>query len=162
MKALVPIVLALVCTAAQAQTIEGFWQDAERRILFDRRAPASYKYGAWTQLDLEQTYPSAKEIRKAGDGYALVDLLYDEEYSIKVLAADAERIRFIRTATFPACAMHHDCRLDRGQLVCALENLCHEGGADVLDWRGEERYIRRASCERDGKRQLQGIPVKCR
>ena len=63
---------------------------------------------------------------------------------------------------FPVCAMHHSCRLDGEQLFCALENLCLENGREVLDWRGEERYVRRASCERDGRRQAQGIPVKCR
>ena len=162
MKTAVLLMLLAAATLAEAQTIEGFWQDAERRILFDRRAPSSYRYGGWTKLDLDQTYPSAKEIRKAAGGYDVVDLLYDDEYAIKVLSADGQHIRFIRTAKFPACTMHHDCRLEAAQLVCALENVCQEGVREVLDWRGEERYIRRASCARDGKRQAQGIPVKCR
>ena len=163
MKAVTPaLLLVLTATPLYAQTIEGFWQDAERRILFDRRAPASYKYGAWTQLDQEQTYPAAKSIRKSGGRYELIDLLYDEEYAVKVLSANEQSIEFIRSAQFPACAMHHDCRLEGEQLFCALQNVCREDGRDVLDWRGEERYVRRASCERDGKRQLQGIPVKCR
>jgi len=37
-----------------------------------------------------------------------------------------------------------------------------QAGAEQVVWRGEERYARRASCERDGKRQQQGIPVRCR
>jgi hypothetical protein len=147
---------------AEEKTIEGYWQDSARRILFDRRAPVSYVYGTWNALDQDQTYPSAKHIRRLGAGFQLVDLLYDDEHSIKVVSASEERIRFIRTAQFPACAMDHDCRLAGTQLVCALENRCLEGGREVLDWRGEERYVRREICERDGKRQLQGIPVKCR
>ncbi len=163
MKLLGPVMLLLLAaTAAEAQTIEGFWQDSERRILFDRRAPASYQYGAWTPLDQQQTYPSAKKIRNSGGRFELVDLLYDDEHAIKVVGADDRAITFIRSAKFPACAMRHSCRLDGEQLFCALENLCLENGREVLDWRGEERYVRRASCERDGRRQAQGIPVRCR
>ena len=165
MKRLAGLVLLLLTLpgAAQAQsTIEGFWQDATRRILFDRRAPASYVYGAWSPLDQQQTYPSAKQIRKSGGGYELVDLLYDDEYAIKVMSASHDSIQFIRSATFPACSMNHRCRLDGEQLFCSLENICREGGREVVDWRGEERYVRRAQCERDGKRQAQGIQVKCR
>ena len=43
-------------------------------------------------------------------------------------------------------------------MLCSLENSCR----DVVDWRGEERYVRRAGCERDGRRHTQRIPVKCR
>ena len=152
----------MVAVTGHAQTIEGFWQDSERRILFDRAAPASYEYGRWNVLDQQQTYPSAKQIRNSGGRFELVDLLYDDEHAIKVVSADDRAITFIRSAKFPACAMHHSCRLDGEQLFCALENLCLENGREVLDWRGEERYVRRASCERDGRRQAQGIPVKCR
>jgi len=163
MKLVLAMVFFVLSAAAQAQTIEGFWQDSARRILFDRSAPPSYKYGTWDKLDLGQTYPSVKQIRRQSDAYDLVELLYeDTEVSVKVVGADAKSIRFIRTAVFPACAMHHSCRLEGEQLFCALENFCRVDGREVLDWRGEERYLRRASCERDGKRQAQGIPVKCR
>ena len=163
MKLVLAMVFLVLSAAAQAQTIEGFWQDSARRILFDRNAPPSYKYGTWNKLDLDQTYPSVKQIRRQSDAYDLVELLYeDTEVSVKVLVVDANSIRFIRTAVFPACAMHHSCRLEGEQLFCALENFCQVGGREVLDWQGEERYVRRASCERDGKRQAQGIPVKCR
>ena len=148
--------------SGDAKTIEGFWQDTERRILFDRSAPATYAYGTWNHLDPQQTYPSAKQIRKSGGSYELVDLLYDDEYAIKIVSADAGSIQYIRSAKFPACSMYHRCRLDGEQLFCSLENICREDGREVVDWKGEERYVRRAQCERDGKRQAQGIPVKCR
>lgn len=153
---------AVAQSPAGGKTIEGFWQDTARRILFDRRAPSSYVYGTWNPLDPQQTYPSARQIRKSGGSYELVELLYDDEYAIKVVSANAQSIQFIRSAKFPACSMHHRCRLDGDQLFCALENICREDGREVVDWRGEERYVRRVQCERDGKRQAQGIPVKCR
>ncbi len=162
-RSLAAFLLLLAAAGAQAQTIEGYWQDAARRILFDRSAPPSYVYGAWHPLDLDQTYPAAKAIRRSGEKYELVDLNFDEQYGIKIVAADEKSIRFVRTSSYPACAMHHSCRLDgEQQLLCALENRCQVDGREVLDWRGEERYVRRASCERDGKVQAQGIPVKCR
>lgn len=157
MKKLLVLALLLAGTA-HAQTIEGFWQDSARRILFDRAASASYEYGRWTLLDPQQTYPSAKQIRKSGKGFELIDLLYDDEEGIKVVRADDNSIEFIRTSTFTGCSMHHKCALEANQLLCSLENVCRDG----VDWRGEERYVRRASCERDGRRQAQGIPVKCR
>ena len=144
------------------KTIEGFWQDAARRILFARDAPSGYAYGAWTTLDLEQTYPSAKRIWRSGPTFELADLLYDHEEIIRVLKASPESIEFTRTSTWSGCSMRHKCRLQSEELFCALENICRAEGGDVLDWRGEERYVRRASCERTDGRQAQGIPVRCR
>ncbi len=106
--------------AAQAQsTIEGFWQDTARRILFDRRAPSS------------------------GGSYELVDLLYDDEYAIKVVSANADSIQFIRSAKSPACSMHHRCRLDGEQLFCSLENVCREDGSPAAQLCG--RTARKAA-----------------
>ncbi len=148
--------------ADKARSIEGYWQDSARRILFAREAPPGSVYGTWTALDPGQTYPSSKHIRRSGAGFELVDLLYDDEYVITVVSARENAIEFVRAAKSPACAMHHDCRLDGEELACSLENTCVEGGRKVLDWRGEERYVRRAHCERDGRRQLLGIPNRCR
>ena len=168
---MVLLVLLALATAAAAQiapggskTIDGFWQDAARRILFARDAPPSYVYGRWTVLDLKQTYPTAKEIRRSHGGVELIELLYDNEHSINIRSAADDRVEFVRSTTYPACAMHHRCRLDTSgdQLLCALENVCREGGREVLDWKGEERYIRRDYCERVGGRQAQGIPHWCR
>ncbi len=145
------------------KTIEGYWQDTARRILFSRNAPPGYAYGKWDTLDQGQTYPTAKAIRRSGSGYELIDLMYDNsEHAIKILSARENRIDFIRTLKFPACSMRHSCRMDGDELLCSLENTCEEQGASVVDWRGEERYARRALCERDGRRQAQGIPVNCR
>jgi hypothetical protein len=143
--------------------IEGYWQDTARRILYSRDAPPGYAYGAWNRLDPGQTYPSAKLIHRVGPKYELVDLLYDDkEHAIKVVSASDTGIEFIRTLVFPACSMRHRCRVDGDELFCTLENTCEEQGRSVVDWRGEERYARRALCERDGRRQAQGIPVNCR
>ena len=159
-------VLLLACLAAgmaaaqtPRDTIEGYWQDIERRILYSPEAPASYVFGRWTVLDQNQTYPAAKEIRRSGGGYELDDLLYDDEEQIKVVRAGDSGIDFTRTNRLSACVTRHACTLEgANQLLCALESHC----ADKIVWRGEERYERRASCERDGKRQAQGIPVRCR
>ncbi len=168
------IVFALVGTAfAQSpsqmkqpnagKSIEGYWQDTARRILFARGAPPGYVYGKWDSLDQGQTYPTAKAIRRSGSTYEVADLLYDDnEHNIKVVRASEDRIEFIRSLKFPACSMRHVCRVDADELFCSLENTCVEQGRSVVDWRGEERYARRALCERDGGRQAQGIPVKCR
>ena len=147
---------------AEEKTIEGFWQDAARRILFDRSAPPGYVYGGWNQLDPAQTYLQAKEIRKSAAGVELVDLLYDDEEIIRVDKAGPRSIEFVRTTRWTGCSMRHQCALQADELLCSLENVCAVAGREVLDWRGEERYVRRASCERDGKRQAQGIPVRCR
>ena len=154
--------LFLLCSlagGAGAQSIEGYWQDTERRILYSPDAPPGYKFGQWTALDQQQTYPSAKQIRRLGGEFQLIDLLYDDEELVKVVRAADDRIDFVRTNTLSKCSAHHACRLESGeQLLCSLETRC----AEQLVWRGEERYARRASCERDGKRQAQGIPVRCR
>jgi hypothetical protein len=161
------LVLGLGAGIATAQTsrdtIEGYWQDTARRILFSAEAPPDYVYGRWTELDQAQTYPSAKEIRHLGSGYELVDLLYDDEELVKVERADEQRIDFVRTNRFSGCATSHACELAKGDgLLCAVETRCPKVGAEQVVWRGEERYARRALCERDGKRQAQGIPVRCR
>ena len=124
----------------------------------------SYVYGQWTALDLQQTYPSAQQIRRSGGRVELIDLLYDDEHPISIVSSANDRIEFVRSSKYPVCAMHHSCRLDAGsdELLCALENVCREAGRDVLDWKGEERYMRRAFCERDGRLQAQGIPHRCR
>src|SRR5205814_2246043 len=136
-----------------AQTIEGYWQATEHRIIFSRDAPPDYVYGRWSSLDQAQTYPSAKQIRRAGDGFDLVDLLYDDEEVVKVVRADEQRSDFIRTNRHSSCAARHECRLEgRNQLFCALETSCPSATGEQVVWRGEEQYVRRASCERDGKR----------
>lgn len=166
--------VAALCGCAQSQmtreadrgkavpTIEGYWQDVSRRVLFMRDAPASSVYGTWVSLDQNQTYPSAKQIRQSGTDYELVDLLYDHHYAIKVVNANEHRIEFIRSPNGGACGAHHDCRLDGAELACSVENICREAGREVLDWRGEERYVRRAHCERVGRTEAQGIPVRCK
>ena len=144
------------------KTVEGYWQDTARRILFAREAPPDYTYGTWNPLDQDQTYPAAKEIRRSGSTYELVDLLYDGEHVVKVIDAREDGINFVRYTESPACGMHHRCRLEGNELFCSLANYCRKDGVSILEWRGEERYARRTLCERDGGRQLQGIPVKCR
>jgi hypothetical protein len=159
MRTLALLLLCGIAGGAGAQTIEGYWQDTERRILFSPDAPSGYVYGQWTALDQQQTYPSAKQIRRLGGGFELVDLLYDDEEAVKIVSASDRRIDFVRTNKLSSCAARHECRLESAdQLFCALETRC----AEKLVWRGEERYARRASCERDGKRQAQGIPHRCR
>ena len=149
--------------AHAADTIEGYWQDTERRILYSPDAPPGYVFGGWTAIDQQQTYPTAKHIRRSGSGYELIDLLYDDEEQIKVVRATDERIDFARTNRLSHCSTQHDCALDGAdRLFCKLETRCPQAGAEQVVWRGEERYARRASCERDGKRQQQGIPVRCR
>ena len=158
------IVVVVVARAqAQSDTIEGYWQDTERRILYSPEAPPDYVFGRWTALDPRQTYPSAKHIRRTAGGYELVDLLYDDEESIKVNRAGQRSIEFVRTNRLSSCATSHVCELEKtDQMFCALETRCAQAGTEKMVWRGEERYERRASCERDGKRQAQGIPVRCR
>jgi hypothetical protein len=56
------LLLFLVALPGHAQSIEGYCQDAERRILYSRAAPPGYACGSWTALDQQQTYPSAKQI----------------------------------------------------------------------------------------------------
>jgi hypothetical protein len=108
-------------------------------------APPGYVFGRWTALDQQQTYPSAKQIRRAGDGYDLVDLLYGDEESIKLLGASDRRVAFLRSNRLSQCSTRHDCTLDApDRLSCALETHC----GDQVTWRG--------------KRQAQGIPVRCR
>ena len=167
----VSLITSLVCGSALAQhtatpagnTLEGFWQDTARRILYSREAPADYVYGRWNLIDQSQTYPAAKQIRRVAGAWEVVDLNFDDaDYSVKTLAATERSLEFVRTVKWSGCTMHHQCKLDGNEMVCALENVCPDGAQRIVDWRGEERYARRASCERLGRVQLQGIPVSCR
>jgi hypothetical protein len=146
------------------KTIEGDWQDTSRRLLFSSSAPADYKYGEWTPLDQQQTYPSAKQIRRSGSGFELVDLLYDDQETIKVLKASDSAIEFTRTNRWSGCSALHRCGLDGDhQLLCAIETKCAQAGGERVVWKGEERYERRVSCERTQSRpEAQGIPSVCR
>jgi len=147
---------------AKALTIEGFWQDKARRILFARNAPPAYAYGVWTTLNPQDMYALAKQIRWTGGGFELIEFQFEEEdYPIRVLNASEDSIEFVRTPRWSTCGMHHKCRLNGEELFCSLENLCREAGREVLDWRGEERYERRVHCERIARRQGQGIPLRC-
>ena len=151
--------LAAHAQSPSGKTIEGYWQDTARRILFSASAPPGYKYGQWTLLDRAQTYPSAKQIRRSGSGFDLVELLYDEQEAVRVLKASDSRIEFTRTNRWSGCSVHHQCGLEGEGLLCALQTSC----ADRLVWQGEERYERRASCERTQARpEAQGIPSICR
>ncbi|HZR69424.1 MAG TPA: hypothetical protein VFB01_10295 [Burkholderiales bacterium] len=162
----IPVLLlfSLACTAVQAQqTIEGFWQDVAGRTTFKRNALPADTYGAWNERELDATYPQAKLIRKSASSFELTDLNYDEsDYSVRVVHAEAGRIAFVRKPSWSACRMEHDCRLDGAELFCSMQNVCPQDGRDVVEWRGDERYIRREHCQRDGSAQMQGIPVKCR
>ena len=164
--ALVSILISFCITPAQAraaETIEGYWQDIAGRTTFKRNASPASSYGGWNARELDATYPQAKRIQKSGTAFDLADLNYDEkEYSLKIVHTDAARIAFVRKANWSACRMEHDCRLDGSELFCSIQTVCQEAGKDVVDWRGEERYIRRTHCERDGRVQLLGFPVKCR
>ena len=159
---------ALACSAhaqsTSGKTIEGYWQDTARRILFSRDAPPGYKYGEWTALDQKQTYPSAKHIRSAGSGFELVDLLYDDQEAVKVLKASHNDIEFTRTNRWSGCSAYHRCALESKQrLLCTIEMKCPQAGSERMVWQGEERYERRASCERTQLRpEAQGIPSVCR
>ena len=110
------LVLGLGASLAIAQTpgdsIKGYWQDTDRRILFSADAPVGYVYGRWTELDAAQTYPSAKEIRHIGNGYELIDLLYDDEEQISVQRADAAAHRL--RACQPLLRLCHPPRLRAG------------------------------------------------
>ena len=146
-----------------SKTIEGYWQDTGRRILFSRDAPPGYPYGQWTALDQQQTYPSAKHIRRSGAGFELVDLLYDDQEAVRVLKASDTGIEFMRSNRWSGCSVLHQCSLDGGQLLCSLRATCPENNTERLVWQGEERYERRASCERTQSRpEAQGIPSVCR
>jgi len=147
-----------------SKTIEGDWQDTARRILFSSSAPPDYKYGQWTALDPQQTYPTAKQIRRSGSGFEVVELLYDDQEAIKVLKASDSGIEFIRTNHWSGCSALHHCSLESERhLLCAIETKCPKAGIEGLVWQGEERYERRASCERTQSRpEAQGIPSICR
>jgi|SRR6185503_17759530 len=155
--------LAALAQTVPGKTIEGFWQDTGRRILFSRQAPPGYKYGQWVALDPQQTYPSAKHIRRSDAGFELVDLLYDDQEVVKVLEASDTGIDFMRTNRWSGCSVLHQCSVGGDELLCALRTTCPENTGERLVWQGEERYERRASCERTQSRpEAQGIPSVCR
>ena len=160
-------VSALACAAhaqpAAGKTIEGYWQDTARRILFSSSAPSDYKYGQWTPLDQQQTYPSAKQIRRSGSGFEVVDLLYDDQEAIKVLKASDSGIEFTRTNRWSGYSVHHRCGVDGDQMLCSLRATRPDKNMASVVWEGEERYERRASCARTQARpEAQGIPSVCR
>jgi len=157
------VLLTSLAGSAAAQTIEGYWQDTERRILFSADAQPGYVYGRWTALDQSQTYPTAKQIRKSAGGFDVVEFLYDDEEVLKVARATEKNIEFTRTNTWSKCVVQHQCELNgANQLFCALETRCPKGSMEEVMWRGEERYARRVSCERVEVRRAQGIPHRCR
>jgi len=164
---LLPLFVLAVCGTAYPQgakpTLEGYWQDTARRILYARGAPASYAYSEWTALDPTQTYPAAKRVQRGDGGWKVIDLNFDDaDYSVRTVGGSDTHLEFVRTVKWTGCAMHHRCVLQGEEMVCALDNLCPLNGESVLDWRGEERYVRRMSRERQGRVQLQGYPVACR
>ena len=159
----IALLALLACGGAQADTLEGHWQDTERRILYSREAPPGYQYGNWTAIEQDQTYPSAKEIRRSGAGLEVLDLNADDDnYVVKTVKSTDDSVVFVREVKWSGCAMHHRCTLEGPNMFCALENVCPQDGKAVVDWRGEERYARRVSCERQGRVQAQGFPVSCR
>ena len=155
------LLMLALATAAKAQSVEGFWQDVAGRSLSMRGAPPGSVFGAWGARDLDQTYPQAKQIRRSGTSFELIDLNYDDQYVVKVVSAQEDRINFVRADRWSGCGMHHACRLDGEQLFCSMRNLCRVDDQVVMQWEGEERYVRRAHCERVGRTEAQGIPVKC-
>ena len=164
MRYLLALAIATFLTpAAQAQTIEGYWQDIAGRITFKRNPLPADKYGDWYERALDATYPAAKRIRKAGDSFALEDLNYDErDYTVRVLNASDQQIDFVRAARWSPCRVHHSCRLSGAELFCAMEHVCLEGGREYVDLRAEERFVRRSNCVRTQTRpEAQGFPVAC-
>ena len=156
------LLVGLTTLSVHAQSIEGYWQDTERRILYSPDAPPGYIYGGWTKLDQNQTYPTAKQIMKSAAGFEVVELLYDDEEAVKVVRSAGERIDFVRTNTWSKCAARHSCTLQGpNEMLCTLETSCPVAGAEQVVWRGEERYARRANCERVEVRRAQGIPHRC-
>ena len=153
------LLLSVAALSAHGQSIEGFWQDTGRRILFAADAPPGFVYGRWTALDPNQTYPTAKQIRKGANGVEVIDLLYDDEEVLTVRGADEKTIEFARASTWSKCSVLHRCGLQgANEMLCSLERSCDQ----QVVWRGEERYARRESCERVEVRRAQGIPHRCR
>ena len=161
MRALILLFLAAMSTA-HAQSIEGFWQDVAGRTLYKRDAAPSSTYGTWQPRDIGLPYFDTKQIRRTAIGFELTDLRYGDDYQIKVIHSREDGIEFVRSAKWSGCRMHHKCQLKGNEMLCALEQLCREAGKDVLDWQGEERYARRAHCERTSVEQALGIPTRCR
>ena len=90
-----------------------------------------------------------------------IEKMIDEEV-LKIGRASEKGIEFTRTNTWSKCVAQHQCEMNgANQLSCAIETHCPKGTADEVVWRGEERYARRASCERVEVRRAQGIPHRC-
>lgn len=156
------VISAFFAAVAQAQTIEGYWQDIGGRTTFQRDAAPGAKYGHWSVWGLDMQYPHAKGTRKA-ERYTITDLnFYEKDYTVNVLRATDSNVEFVRAAAWSPCRVHHSCELSRDTMLCTMETMCRVGDNDVLDSRREELYVRRAGCERLTKLpEAQGIPVRC-
>ena len=164
MRSLLVLVMAgLLVAPAHAQSIEGYWQDIAGRITFKRNPLPADSYGDWYARALDATYPAAKHIRRAGASFEVADLNFDEkEHSVRVVKAQADRITFVRTASWSPCRVSHACHLAGEELFCAMETICVEQGKEYVDLRAEERFIRRNHCMRSQTRpEAQGFPVTC-
>jgi hypothetical protein len=144
------------------QPIEGYWQDVLGRTLYKRNASPADSYGEWQARDIGLPYFDSKHIRRVATTYELTDLRYSDDYAIKILDTGHDRIEFLRTPAWSACRMHHLCQAKGDEMLCSLKRICREGDMDALDWQGEERYARRAHCERTSIEQALGIPTRCR
>jgi len=164
MRALLAFVLAgFLPVTANAQTIEGYWQDIAGRITYKRNPLPADSYGNWYERALDATYPAAKHIRRAGSSFEVADLNFDErDYSVRVLKAQENQIVFVRTASWSPCRVSHSCQLAGAELICAMETICIDQGKEYVDLRAEERFIRRNHCMRSQTRpEAQGFPVTC-
>jgi hypothetical protein len=157
------VTASLLPIAANAQTIEGYWQDIAGRITFKRNPLPADSYGSWYERALDATYPAAKHIRRAGSSFEIADLNYDEkDYSVRVLQANERQIDFVRSAKWSPCRVDHSCRLAGDEMLCTMETVCVEQGKEYVDLRAEERFIRRSYCKRSQARpEAQGFPVVC-
>src|SRR4051812_22105552 len=113
-RSMVVLIGAVLLSPVEAQraadfrgsTLEGYWQDTARRILYSRTAPPSYSYGTWDTLDQGQTYPSAKHIRRDGAGWEVIDLNADDrDYAVRTITGSDQKVEFVRTVTWSGCAM---------------------------------------------------------
>jgi len=155
-------VTSFLAIPAHAQSIEGYWQDIAGRITYKRTPLPADKYGDWYARALDATYPSAKRFRRAGSGFEVADMNYDEkDYPVRVLESHEQKVVFVRSASWSPCRVHNTCQLAGEEMLCTMETVCVEKGIEYVDLRAEERFIRRKSCVRIGTVQAQGFPVKC-
>jgi hypothetical protein len=156
-------VTGLLAIPAHAQSIEGYWQDIAGRITYKRNALPADKYGDWYARPLDATYPSAKQFRRAGPGFEVADMNYDEkDYRVRVLESHEQKVVFERSTSWSPCRVHNTCQLAGDEMLCMMETRCVEKGLEYVDLRAEERFIRRKSCARVGAQpQAQGFPVTC-